>query len=120
MANEREGNEREGARPRQEPRTVDLKRHEAQCGICRHPQRAEIEREFLDWSSPREIGAEYKISKTALYRHAEATGLVERRRDNRGIALERMIERAGEAEVTASAVIAAIRMLLRMETGGRI
>jgi hypothetical protein len=120
MDNEREGNEQAAGRHKRIPGPAKVKRHEVRCGICHHPQRAELEREFLDWASPREIVAEYKVSKTALYRHAEATGLIERRRNNRGIALERMIERAGDTKVTAAAVISAIRLLVKMGTSGRI
>ena len=112
---EKEGNGWPTGRAEESTESVNLKRHAARCGVCRHPQRAELEREFLDWISPREIAEEYKVSKTTIYRHAEATGLLEKRRRNMKFALDRVVERSGDVEVTASAVISAIRLLLEME-----
>jgi hypothetical protein len=89
--------------------------HEAHCRICRHPRRAEIDREFLSWESPRAIAAAHGLSKTAVYRHVEATGLIERRRERCQFALDRVIERAGEVEVTAGAVVAAIRLSAELD-----
>jgi hypothetical protein len=96
---------------------LSLKRHAEQCGICRHPQRPEIEQAFLHWASPRELAEEYKVSKSSIYNHAEVTGLLARRHYNTQSALDRLIERAGEAQVTAGSVISAIRLRLKLEVG---
>ncbi len=114
MTKEKDGNEA-AARREEKSAELSLTRHEARCRVCRHPQRQEMEREFLDWISPREIAEEYKVSKTTIYRHAEATGLLEQRRRNMRLALDHVIERSRDVEVTASAVISAIRLLLEME-----
>jgi hypothetical protein len=93
-----------------------LAAHRARCGICKHPECEEIEREFLDWVSPREIAENWKLaSYRAIYRHAHAVGLFERRRKNRLAALEAIIERVREVPVTASAVVAAIRLSMELE-----
>jgi type IV secretory pathway VirB10-like protein len=35
---------------------ADRKRHERRCLICRHPEREEIEDEFIQWQHPYDIG----------------------------------------------------------------
>ena len=96
-----------------------LERHRAQCQICQHPECKQIEREFLDWTSPRELAETYKLgSYRAVYRHAHALDLFDRRRSNVYAALDRIIERAGEVKVTASAVIAAVRLMAKIEAKG--
>jgi hypothetical protein len=93
-----------------------LKRHKERCHICRHPQREEIEEDFLDWTSPREIAETYGIaSYRAIYRHATAVGLFDRRRANIQRATDRIIERVGDTQVTAGAIIAAIRITINEE-----
>jgi hypothetical protein len=47
------------------------------------------------------LAAEYLISRDAIYRHAHALGLMEKRRRNLRAALEKIIEEAGEVEVNA-------------------
>ena len=85
--------------------------HWARCRICKHPEREEIEREFLEWVSPRETAERWKIaSYRAIYRHAHAVGLDEQRRRNRQGALDCIIERVREVPVTAGAVVAAVRL----------
>ena len=93
-----------------------LAHHAARCGICRHPHRAELEQEFLGWVSAREIATEYKVSKSAIYHHADVTGLLDQRRRNTMLALDRVIERVGDAKVTAASVLSATRLRLKMET----
>jgi hypothetical protein len=92
-----------------------LARHRAQCRICRHAQRDEIEEEFLDWVPAREIAAEYKLgSHRAIYRHAHALSLFRARRGYIERVLDNIIERSGEAKITASSVISAIRLLVEL------
>ena len=47
--------------------------------------------------------------RTTVYRHAHAFGLFEKRRRNVRAALERIIEHAGEVDVTAQAVVTAVQ-----------
>ncbi len=56
--------------------TIDPGRHAAECKICAHAQREEIEREFINWRSPVAIAKHYKLANRAsVYRHAHALGL---------------------------------------------
>src|SRR5271157_751092 len=85
---------------------ISRDRHEHQCRICSHPKRDEIERTFIAWVSPVQIAKEYSVSRDGVYRHANVFGLMDKRRRNVRAALERIIERAGEVDVTAAAVVA--------------
>lgn len=57
-------------------------RHEYRCTICSHFERYEIEQAFVDWVSPDRIGKRYGVSRDAVYRHAHALGLMEKRRQS--------------------------------------
>jgi hypothetical protein len=99
---------------------VNLGRHEANCTICSHNSREEIERDFVAWKSPTAIAAEYGLSdRSTVYRHARACGLVSRRRRNVCAALERIIEKAGEVDVTSAAVVAAIQAYAKINASGQ-
>lgn len=87
---------------------VNQGRHEYRCTICTHAERAEIEQAFVSWLSPGQISKQFGVSRDALYRHAHAYGLMDKRRRNVRSALERIIEKAGEVEVSASAVVSAV------------
>src|SRR6266566_2801720 len=54
-------------------------RHEAQCSICSHNDREEIDRSFVHWASSVRLAEEYMVARSTLYRHAHATGLLARR-----------------------------------------
>ncbi len=97
---------------RQETDSVStLRRHRAQCQICRHPDCAEIEQEFLDWTTPREIAETYHLgSYRTVYRHAHALGLFEARGATLRFALDRLIEHVSQVTPTAAVVLAAIRL----------
>src|SRR5437879_10968010 len=84
------------------PAPVNQGRHEAQCTVCKHPHRGEIEQDFLHWKSPDKIAEAFGLSRDAIYRHARAMDLVEPRRRNVRAALERIIEHAGDVEVNAA------------------
>jgi hypothetical protein len=89
--------------------------HAGKCSICRHPQRAEIESAFLEWIRPWDIAREYGLgSRTAVYRHAHALGLFERRDRAVRFALGRLIERVDEVKPTAAGIVAAIRLLAKL------
>ena len=97
-------------------RTAMLKRHRRQCQICRRADCAEIEQEFLDWTSPRQIAAAFKLGGCrALYRHAHAVGLIEARSARMRFALDRIAERVSEIAPAPTVVLAAIRLALQID-----
>jgi hypothetical protein len=97
-----------------------LSRHARGCRICAHPNREEIERDFLSWVSPAKIASEYKLlNRATVYRHAHALDLFPKRARNLRGALERIIERVGEVEVSASAVVAAIQAYAKINAAGQ-
>jgi hypothetical protein len=99
---------------------VSLGRHKRNCSICHHPQEAEIEAEFIAWTSPESIARQYGLSDRAtVYRHAHALNLFGKRRRNVRAALERIIERAGDVDVTSSAVVSAIQALAKINAAGQ-
>lgn len=99
---------------------INVGRHAAECTICAHPGREEIERDFVNWRSPAVIAKEYKLANRAsVYRHAHALGLFPKRQRNVRAALEKIIERAGEVEVNASAVVNAVSAYARINAAGQ-
>lgn len=97
---------------------VSQGRHEARCLICSHPHREEIEQEFVAWVSPAKTAEEHGVSRDGVYRHARAMNLMEKRRRNVRAALERIIEKAGEVEVNASAIVGAVSAYARINSRG--
>lgn len=84
-------------------------RHRRKCSVCRHPDREEIEQEFIRWQEPWAIARDYRIDDyRSIYRHAQVFGLIERRRANMRPALDRIIEQTPD-HVSADAIIRAIR-----------
>ncbi len=70
---------------------VDIGRHSAFCTICKHPQRAEIERKFLTWVGPAAIAKEYGLGdRVTVYRHGVAFGLYDKRQRTVRKALEKV------------------------------
>jgi len=99
---------------------VSQGRHAAECRICSHPQREEIERDFVNWRSPAAITKQYGLrNRSSVYRHAHAAGLFSKRQRNVRAALEKIIERAGEVEVTAPAVVAAVQAYSKINAAGQ-
>jgi hypothetical protein len=98
---------------------VSLTRHGAKCGICAHPQREEIERAFIDWTSPTRIARVYKLSRDSVYRHAWAIGLLPKRQKNVRSALEKIIEKAGDVKANAWSVVAAVGAYARINASGQ-
>jgi hypothetical protein len=102
-------------------KTVSLGRHEANCKVCQHPERQAIEEEFVSWKSPNKIAKDWNLrDRTTLYRHAWATGLMEKRRRNVRAALESIIERGMDVKVTAAAVVQAVAAYARINSEGRL
>ncbi|MGB0065597.1 MAG: hypothetical protein WBP85_14235 [Terracidiphilus sp.] len=98
---------------------VSLRRHQRNCSVCGHQQREGIESAFVGWRSPAAIAEEYGLAdRTSVYRHAHALGLFQKRQRNVRAALERIIEKAGEVDVTASAVVAAVQAYAKINSAG--
>lgn len=100
-------------------RNVSLARHQGKCNVCTHPQRQEIEQEFVNWANPTRIAADYSLSRDSIYRHASAAGLMVKRQQNIRRALERIIEQAGEVDVNANAVVSAIQAYSKINAQGQ-
>jgi hypothetical protein len=101
-------------------KSINLGRHKANCTVCKHPQCSDIEAEFITWQSPATIAAAYGLAdRSSVYRHADALGLNAKRQKNLRAALERMIEKAGEVDVTASAIVAAIQAYAKINNNGQ-
>ncbi|MGD0988929.1 MAG: hypothetical protein ABR874_14035 [Candidatus Sulfotelmatobacter sp.] len=79
-----------------------------------------IEADFISWRSPAAIAAEYSLSDgSSTHRHAHALDLFGRRQRNVRVALERIIGKAGEVEVTAASVVAAIQAYSKINAVGQ-
>jgi hypothetical protein len=99
---------------------VSRGRHEKFCTICKHPRRDQIEADFIGWHSAAKIARNYRLSdRSSVYRHAHAFGLFTKRRRNVRAALEHIIERAGEVEVNASSVVAAVQAYSKINAQGQ-
>jgi hypothetical protein len=107
------------SRERNPETAVSLGRHRRTCSVCRHAQQEEIEAAFIGWRSPASIAEEFGLAdRASVYRHSHALGLFEKRRRNIRAALERIIEKAGEVDVTASAVVAAVQAYAKINSAG--
>jgi hypothetical protein len=96
----------------------NLRRHARKCSVCRHPNRKEIEQDFLSWQSPDAIAKAHGIADhSSVYRHAHAVGLFERRSQTLCLALGPIIERAMTVRVTADAVIRAAIVCINLNSG---
>jgi hypothetical protein len=72
------------------------------------------------WRSPASITEEFGLAdRTSVYRHAHALGLFAKRQRNVRAALERIIEKAGEVDVTATAVVSAIQAYTKINAAGQ-
>ena len=118
-----------GTRPGSEPspassmnsatHSPSLERHRRKCTLCKHAERDAIEEAFLHWLSPEFITKEFELPDwSTLYRHAHATGLFAQRRRNVRFALENVIERSVEVEITAAGLVRAIRAYASLTDSG--
>jgi len=99
---------------------VNRGRHESQCSVCSHPDRQDIERDFVQWKSPIAIATDYGLAdRKTVYLHAHAFGLFQKRDRNIRAALTRIIEKAGEVEATAAAVVAAVQAYAKINAQGQ-
>ena len=89
---------------------ASLQRHARKCHICHHPQRDEIEDDFLNWHGPDKIVNDYNLPHySAIYRHANALGLRARRNENFRTALDYLVEQADSVTVNGNTIIRAMR-----------
>jgi hypothetical protein len=101
------------------PEGPDPHMHRGKCTICHHPQRAEIERAFIDWCSPLEITSMFGLkSRATIYRHARARGLFELRRRNLHYGLARIAEQVADVKPSAANVIAAFIAMAKIDARG--
>jgi hypothetical protein len=101
------------------PSDHSLDRHERRCSICSHPDRAEIEADFIEWAAPGEIAKEYGVSRIAVYRHARAASLFARRDRNLRFALGRIIEHADRVWPTPDSIVRAVHAFARINDEGQ-
>lgn len=95
-------------------------RHEQRCSVCLHALRAEIDENFINWMGPGRIVKKFHLGRDALYRHAHATGLMDRRQRNVRAALEKIIERADVVKPNAAAVVSAVTAYARINSRGEL
>lgn len=102
------------------PKPVSFGRHRKKCAICRHEKVEQIEADFVAWRSPATMVIEYGlVDRSSIYRHAHAACLFEKRKRNIKAALENMIERSADVELTASAVVSAIQAYSKINAAGQ-
>lgn len=98
---------------------ISLGSHQRNCSVCNHDQREEIDAAFIGWRSPAAIAEEYGLAdRSSVYRHVNALGLQAKRQRNIRAALKRIIEKAGEVDVTPSAVVAAVQAYAKINAAG--
>jgi hypothetical protein len=96
-----------------------LHRHRRKCAICNHPEREMIEFYFINWRSPYTIASDFRLNNTsAVYRHARALDLFPRRSKNIRAMLEILFEKAGGVQLTADALVRAVRTYASLGDGG--
>ena len=95
------------------------RRHEYHCTICTHARREKSTLYFVNWTSPARMAREYRVNRDSIYRHAHALSLFEKRRRNVRTALERIIEKAGEVNVGATAVVSAVTAYAKINANGQ-
>jgi hypothetical protein len=97
----------------------DLERHSRKCDICHHPDRADIEEDFVNWRNADLIRTDYEIPNyRTVYRHAHALRLYDLRRQNLRFAAELLIEHADQATPDPNVILRAIHACARISTLG--
>jgi hypothetical protein len=104
--------------PQRTRSTPNLEMHQAHCRICLSDHRQEIDEAFVSWENVRQLAYDFKIDRRAIYRHAHATGLYDRRDRNIRRALGRIISEADTVAPTADAVVRAIKILTHVNARG--
>lgn len=65
------------------------------------------------------LAPQCRLSRDSIYPHAHATGLFAKRQRNIRAALEQIIEKGSQAEVTAPAVVSAIQAYAKINAQGQ-
>jgi hypothetical protein len=86
-----------------------LERHQRKCAICSHEERESIDEEFLNWHSPLRVAIHYELPLRTVFRHAHATGLYLSRQQNLRSVLDRVLERADQANISADGIVRTVR-----------
>lgn len=106
--------------PSSRAKPVSLGRHRRNCSVCAHPERLEIEAEFIAWRSPASLAQQYGLAdRSSIYRHARALNLLTKRERNLRGALVRIIEKVDDVPVTSGAVVAAVAALAKINASGQ-
>jgi hypothetical protein len=92
-----------------ESHQANLVRHQAQCKICSSPHCQAIEEKWVNWGNTTQIADCYHFTRDAIYRHAHALNLFEKRQKNLKSALEKMIERLDMATITGPTILSAVK-----------
>lgn len=94
-------------------------RHEFGCRVCAHPEREQIENEWITWGNTSKLAKQYGLSRDSLYRHCHALRLFEKRARNLKGALEKIIEQADIVPVNAGTVVQAIQAYAKINSAGQ-
>lgn len=107
-------------KPASDKSVPNLGRHARKCAICNHAERDSIDADIISWRSASTITLDYALpARSSIYRHAAATGLLQRRQRNLRGACERIIERVDDAPPSASAVLGALRIYSQITEDGQ-
>jgi hypothetical protein len=97
-----------------------LERHSRRCIICHHPEREDIEEEFVHWRSPTRLAHDYKLGDyRTIYRHARAAGLLLQRRERLHSALDAFVESVDDVTFTGDTILRAMRAYSCIDSHGR-
>jgi hypothetical protein len=105
-----------------EEQRARLRRHQAQCSVCRHPQCQEIEEAWMNWANTTLLAKDYGVSRDAVYRHMRALDLFKVRQQRVKIVYEKILERMDMVSVNGATLLAALKdytALLKQEEAER-
>jgi hypothetical protein len=106
--------------PKRPVQPIDRERHERLCAICHHDERDAIELAFLQWHRTADIRYEFRLpSRSCIYRHAHAVGLLEQRAQAVRFVLENVMEECSNVESTGDTMIRAVRAYSCIDHRGR-
>jgi hypothetical protein len=109
----------ESPRPENQSELAALERHARKCAICNHPNRADLEQDFVSWRNADLIKKDYDLPNfRTIYTHARATGLYQRRRENLRFAAELLIEHADQAQPGPDTILRAIHTCAHLTGSG--
>jgi len=96
-------------------RSSSLRRHQAQCSVCQHPQSQEIEEAWTHWGSTTLLARDYGVSREAIYRHMGALDLFKERAKRRRFLLEKVLEHADTTVFTGGNILKAFELYMDSE-----